>query len=466
MSRTKPRWCSFVLMLARLFTGGAGAPALASPLSLQGAVARALERSPAVSASRKGVEQAEAREQQALSGLLPRLHFEESYLRTDQPVAGFGSRLNQGRFTAQDFAPNRLNDPGMNENFLTKFTVRQPLFAGGSLYNRHRAGKQERMASEWDLEATRAQIAFRAIEAYWGLSLARESEKVARLAVRTAEESLRQVELLYREGTIVRSDLLSAQVRRADSEDAHVRARGRVEVAERGVSVLIGPSDDGHWEVATLCPPGPAELPERDREELLRAAKEKRPAYVALRARWEAARAGVKAAQGSYLPSLGVEASYEWNAPQFARGQKGSYILGVGVNWDLFTGLERPARSKEARSQREMLWYRLKAMEDELVLEIEEALVSIRTGQESLEVTRERVGQTEESLRIIRKRYGEGLATIVELQQAELTLSRSRLERLGVIHALRLALASLNLSTGELLTSVPALSCVPPEGSG
>jgi outer membrane protein TolC len=94
-------------------------------------------------------------------------------------------------------------------------------------------------------------------------------------------------------------------------------------------------------------------------------------------------------------------------------------------------------------------------------MEVEEAVVAVTTGRESLQVTRERVTQAEESLRIIRKRYGEGLTNVVELENAELMVSRSRLEWLRAIYDLRIALARLRLVTGELITSLPALSCAP-----
>ncbi len=94
--------------------------------------------------------------------------------------------------------------------------------------------------------------------------------------------------------------------------------------------------------------------------------------------------------------------------------------------------------------------------------EIEEAMVAVETGMESLNVTRERVGMAEESLRIIQKRYGEGLTTIVELQQAELALARSRLSWFRAIHNLRIAQARLRLTTGDLLMTVGAETCSAP----
>lgn len=437
----------------------------AASLALRDAVNQALMRSPHIRASEEGLQAAKAREQGSLSQRLPSIDFEESYMRTDQPVASFGSLLNQGRFSAGLLNPATdptlaaLNHPDSLDNFRTKFTVSQPLFTGGKLHFHRKMSQGEREAVEKDLEHTKAYVGFKAIEAYWGLSLARESREVARMAVTTAEESLRQIELLYEEGTVVRSDLLSAKVQMADFKDQLVRAKGEERLAERVLDVLIGRSEDGKWEVVPLCPPGTPEIPDLDTKKLLETAKEKRPEYLAMNARWDAAKAGVKAAKGGYLPNFGVEASYEWNAPRFADDLEGSYMLGVGLNWNLFRGFGDHAQLKEAKSNQGMLWYGLKRMEDRMTLEIEQAAVAVTTGRERLQVTREQVGLAEESLRIIRKRYQEGLTTVVELEQAELALSRSRLGRFKAVYDLRLALARLRLVTGDLVVSLQSFSC-------
>ncbi len=433
----------------------------AAPLSLQEAVTLALVRSPVVSSAEQSLEAAKARERQSLGALLPRIDFEEAYMRTDQPVASFGSLLNQRRFTAADFAIDRLNDPDSLDNFRTKFKITQPLFTGGRIHQRRKMSEEERKASEWDLENTKARIGYRTVEAYWGLSLARESEKVAEMALKTAEESLRQISVLYEEGTVVQSDLLSAEVRKADFQDQLVRARGREKVAAKAMRLLIGESEDGRWDVSTLCPPAPDQIPPLDPEALLATAKRKRPEYVGLQRRLRAARAAVKAAQGNFLPTFGLEASYEWNSSNFASEQEGSYLLGLGVRWNLFNGLEDRAKLEEARSLWQRVRYEIKALEDTISLEIEEAVVAVRTGLESLRVTRERVGQAEENLRIVRQRYGEGLTTVVELEQAELILSRSRFQWLKAVHDVRLAMARLKLVTGELVSGVATLSCGP-----
>jgi len=434
----------------------------ADPLSLCEAVQRALERSPEVRAGTEGLKGAQARENRMLSLRLPRVDFEESYVHTDQPVSVFGHLLNQGRFTQDLFNDptlNALNHPDALDGFRTRFSVTQPLFSGGSLTFQHRMARSETRAVGKDLEAARARAVFECVQGYWGLSLALENRDVARAAVDTAEENLRQVEILYREGTVVRSDLLLAKVHVADFKEQLARAEGGVRVASRQLNILVGAPSSGRWAVGELRVPAAEDLPPMPADRLLERAKLLRPEYVALHDRWVGSEQGVKAARGSFLPRMGFQASYEWNAPQFASDLEGSYTLGVGLDWNLFRGFADLALLREAQSRRGMLWYELRRMEDRILLEIEEAVVAVETGRNRLHLTRERVGLSEESLRIIVQRYREGLSTRLEVEQAELALWRSRTAWLGAVHDLRIARVRLRLATGELLGSLEEEPC-------
>jgi len=70
---------------------------------------------------------ASAEIKEARSGLLPKIVFSESATRGNDPVYAFGTRLRQGRFTADDFALNRLNYPP-DRRFTTRFSGQWTLF--------------------------------------------------------------------------------------------------------------------------------------------------------------------------------------------------------------------------------------------------------------------------------------------------------------------------------------------------
>src|SRR5690348_10368644 len=82
-----------------------------NPISLRDAIAMALEKNPAHKAALAEQRAAAAGLRESRSVLMPRLSFAESATRSNDPVYVFGTRLRQQRFTASDFALNKLNTP-------------------------------------------------------------------------------------------------------------------------------------------------------------------------------------------------------------------------------------------------------------------------------------------------------------------------------------------------------------------
>ena len=81
-----------------------------------------------ISAAQSQVEGADARITQARSGFLPQLNFREYASRTNNPMWAFGTKLNQGMITQQDFEPDRLNNPNAINNFASTFSTTWPAF--------------------------------------------------------------------------------------------------------------------------------------------------------------------------------------------------------------------------------------------------------------------------------------------------------------------------------------------------
>src|SRR5579864_160425 len=82
-----------------------------SSLTLQQAVTIALEKNPLRKAAIADTKAASAGVREARSSLMPHLSFSETGTRGDDPIYVFGTKLRQSRFTAADFALNKLNTP-------------------------------------------------------------------------------------------------------------------------------------------------------------------------------------------------------------------------------------------------------------------------------------------------------------------------------------------------------------------
>ena len=82
----------------------------------------------------------------------------------------------------------------------------------------------------------------------------------------------------------------------------------------------------------------------------------------------------------------------------------------------------------------------------------EQFAVLRQSATERLRTARSAVGLAEEALRIVRERYGEGMAVMVELLGAEAAHTAALGARAAAAHDLALADAALDLATGRPVT--------------
>src|SRR5512139_369317 len=107
----------------------------------------------------------------ARSFLLPKITFEERFVRTNNPPAVFSMKLNQRRFALADFEIDSLNDPAPVNDFQTTFALEQALFTRKATVGLDMARKEFTAKSE-DLIRKKEEIAFRVTQAYLATSAA------------------------------------------------------------------------------------------------------------------------------------------------------------------------------------------------------------------------------------------------------------------------------------------------------
>ena len=148
--------------------------------------------------------------------------------------------LRQGRFTADDFALNRLNYPTPIGDFTTRFGGQWTLFDSFSnLLNVRRAQKMQEAATR-QLERADQETVFRVIDAYYGLLLSMKQEQLAEQELKTAQSILEDSQNRFQSGLVVESDYLSSQVNSASRQQQLIEARNDVAFARAKLNNALG----------------------------------------------------------------------------------------------------------------------------------------------------------------------------------------------------------------------------------
>src|SRR5262245_2217391 len=456
---------SVVLMLVMalgFFTSGARAQhsghspvkEASEALTLPLAVEIALRTNPLMRATASGREIADAQAQEAKAGRFPLIQLSETWINGNNPAFVFGSLLEQGRFTPQNFNLASLNNPGPLNNFRFGVTVKAPLFDGRQTSTRVAVAKLNQKQADTQTDQMAQRIRFEALKAYYGVLLAQMKKDVADEAVKLAEADVKRSGDRVEVGATVSSDLLSAEAQLAEFRQQQIQASGEVVIARAALNVAIGlPVDaaqnvSGRLVAKTFGVAG--------QEELMRTALDHRPDYARAALSRDSRREQWKGARGEFLPRVDVFANAGASANKWIYHGSGDYLIGASVTFNLFDA-GRKARIEQARAAAELAASEQEHLANQIRLEVVRAYQECVSARERLLVAERVIGHATDALRIVQDRYHEGLTTITEVLRAETAVVRARLNLLAARYDHYVGYANILLATGRL-TDVEAFA--------
>jgi outer membrane protein len=432
--------CMFCIWLATW--PGLGTVWAAPRWTLEQAIKHALTNSPDTRLAGLRIQSARAALQEAQSSFWPRLHFQSGYTRTDNPIGVFGAALNQRSYSSTlDF-----NDVPDADNLNVKGLVTVPLYAGGRNVAEKKAAQAASEATREEEAAVGNQLQFEVARAFHSATKAREFIRAAEAAVQSFQTNLVIARKRLAGGTLLKAEMLDLEVRLSAAEEELVRARHGQALSLRALGNLLGLEGET-VEIAedVATPPVPVSND-----------FSKRPELAAFEHRRREAGARVREAKGGYLPRVEAFGSLDYDYGWEFGGSGRSYTAGLLLHWDLWDGYQTRARIREAESRQSMVGEEERRIRLAIGLETEQARQHFEEAQESLKVTERAILLAEESVKLTRARFEEGLALGTQLIDAETALTAARVrraqaeaDRLIAIAALRKALGLPQIKTEE-----------------
>ncbi len=153
---------------------------------------------------------------------------------------------------------------------------------------------------------------------------------------------------------------------------------------------------------------------------------------------------GVQAAYGNFLPTLGANASWQWNKTdqqgffvdqvtgQVIEGgqstQRRSYNIGLGSNWALFDGLANFANLSKTQDELQSAELTLERIKQDIVFQTMSLYYNIVYTEQLLRVKQDNLKWNEKNLETIKERNRLGAATLADVYQQEVAKGNAELE--------------------------------------
>ncbi|MBT8262336.1 MAG: TolC family protein [Bacteroidia bacterium] len=376
---------------------------------------------------------------QANAVFLPSISASYTGMTTTNPLMAFGSKLNQEVLTASDFNPQLLNDPLRTDNFATKLEVRQPLINLDGIYQR-KAAKSKFEAAQFQESRSREYLELQVDEVYMQLQLAYKMKEVIELSKTASEENLRIANNSFKQGLLQRSDLLAAEVQVLEIENRMAYAQSNIENISGHLSVLMNDTSDAVYR--------PSESLEPVNENIAtHTLPSERADLRAMLASSKAYEQQYQSNKMSFLPRLNAFGSYELYDNEFLQADANGYLVGAQLSWDLFDGNKRFGKAQKSKAAYERSAIEYDQYLAESKLELEKAHRMLSDAANDLALSKKALEQYEESLRIRKNRFREGLERTSDLLFSEAKFAEKQLEYYQTVFQYNYAQAYLRFLT-------------------
>jgi len=405
-------------------------PAAGKVLTLEEAVAIALERQPQIQARLGDYEAAKARVDQALAPILPQLGSSWTAAR-DQTVA------------------QRVRGPRLQTNFewdtstTLKATLSQKLFDFGKTWAATDTAKANAGSSLEDLELQRDLIVLAVKESYFNMLFSQRLVKVNEQALERAALNLRSAKGFFEVGTQPKSVVTRAEVDVANARLQIIQAKNAVRLARAALNTAMGIRADAPTEVKDIL--GDQQPFSVDQSQLLTEALGRRPEYRQIKARTEAAEATVRQTFRNFFPDLTGNAFVGTTRSDMNE----IWELGITLSWDIFDGGGKVARYREAQANLQAARERVHALELDISKEVDQAHSSLVETSERIQAAQASVASAEENFRLAQGRFDAGVGTILELTDGQLALTQALSTEAQALSDYRIAIARLERSLGR-----------------
>lgn len=441
-----------ILLLAGICAAGSS-PLQARDLTLPAAFeafAAANEEIKAASAEEQRQEHLAA----AARGLyLPRVEFEGRYTRIDDPIEFDLNDIRQSILDLKLFGLLPLIPPEalppfelvlQDESFWrAQITATWPVFAGGRISAANRAARARLEESREETRQTRSTLASELVLRYFGLRVAEQVVIVRGQVLQSLEEHARQALRLEQEGLIARAERLHAEVARSEA-DFQFKAAGRDADLARTALANILATEEPLQPVTPLFMLSDLE----PMETFVAACRESHPLIRRIEAKREQAHQALRAERGRWFPEIYLFGLRELYEPDLTLLDP-RWAAGAGARWSLFEGGARWHNAEAAKSLEQRVRFLEEKVRRDLATLVQKRYHEALKAREQFETLEATLGLARENLRVRTRAFEVGLATSLDVVDAELSLAQVRLGRLAAAYDFDVALARLLEASGQ-----------------
>ena len=411
-------------------------------LTQKAAVKAVLENNYGIRVAKNNVEVARNNTDRGLNGYSPTLN------ATAGPTASLGSSVQ--KFNGP------LDDSEVTNAF--SWTAGAAVSANYILFDKKRDYNMEQLKevlnlNDLQLRQTMEATLLQMLNNYYEVARLTENLTVLEQVFNVSRRRLERAQYKYDYGQGIRLDILNAQVDIQRDSINLLNARQQLSNAKRNLNFIMGTPIDNDFSVDTAV----VYAPLISQDKLIAAAKKENIAILAAEQNLHIREMDLKIIDAGRKPTIGANASYNYN---YQDNASGSFIAtsrsnglngGVTLNWNIFDGGRRKIQEQNTQLFIQNMVTQKEQLEQELERDMRNAWETYQNALFVLKVERTNLATNEANLARTRELFEAGQTGSVEFRQAQLNLLNSTVNyNLAKYSAKMVELNMLQLSGGLL----------------
>lgn len=430
-------------------------PEMTEPISLERALELAFQYNPGMRIAADQAQRARYVVAEARANFNPRFSAALVHLRQNKTTASFPSAPGQPTQSFVIQAPSDTNG---------RVTGLLPLDINHALGYTEDIAKLQFRAQYLNLVTSAEQLILDVKSAYYDLLRACGQRQASLAAVEVAQVRLANTRARFEAGTVPRFDVTTAEVDVANLNQQLIQSENRVLVAQAALNRVMGIAADVPTQVVNV--PVPVDVANVDIAQCTQVALARRPELNSARTAVQLNENNVKLQRTAYLPSLSLtgETGYLFQTTGLNTTNT-SWQLALNLNIPIWNGGITKARVNQAQEDVNTAADTLEQSKLGVSLQVRTAALALEEAATRVQTTAASVALAEEALRLANVRYEAGIATLVEVTNAESQLTQARFNNVNAVYDYAVALAQLRRATStqpeleqvQLLDELPSL---------
>ena len=449
-----------VALIFSALTAGAQETAVTADsltLNLDECIRIALDRNPSVKIAEMEIKRVDYSKKEVIGQLLPNISFGGTYGRTIEKQTMYFDMGDMGMGGNSDKPESKSSKKsdgikvGLDNSYQLGFNASLPIIAP-QLWKSISLSNTQILQNVEKARASKLNLINEIQKTYYTILLGRDSYEVVKQNYETAKYNAGIIEGKFKVGAATEYDVLRTGVEVTNLEPQLIQSDIAVKQAYLQLKVLMGIDVTTRIGITT-------ELKDYEKDMYEEALKidrsiENNTELRSLDLETKYLKDALKVQQMSWCPTLAISANYNWtsmsNGPVFDNFRWSPYSsVGISLSIPIFQGGQRWNKIKQADVAVREMGFQRENLERGLNMQVELQIDNIHKNVKQISSNAAAVKQAQKAFDIIQRSFEIGAAAYIDLRDAELALTSSKLAYYQAIYNYLVAQSDLELLLGN-----------------